>query len=171
MSERIFEVEIRGTAPLLMNRFTDESGSKKTKKIYDDQEEAEKRLYLDENGKLYQPGEHIERALQLASKNFKYGGRKSYYDFVRSAVFVQPEKVIHIIQDWKIDKRPVVIQKRRIMRCRPLLKNWQLKFQLHVIDENIDAEVLKEILEYAGRFIGLGDNRPRYGRFKVIQFK
>jgi hypothetical protein len=29
---------------------------------------------------------------------------------------------------------------------------------------------VKEILDYAGRFVGIGDYRPKYGRFQVTQW-
>jgi hypothetical protein len=39
---------------------------------------------------------------------------------------------------------------------------------LAIIDETqIDRNVFLDIVESAGRFIGIGDRRPRYGRFEA----
>lgn len=171
MEKQIIEVGIEGTSPLLMNRFFEEADSKKTRKTYDDKEEADKRLYKTEQGELYQPAEHLERCLQIAGKNFKYSGRKTFLEYLKAGVIISPEAIIHKIQDWSIDKRPVVIQKARIMRCRPRLDKWQLEFQIEIYDSNISPKDINEILVYAGRFVGLGDYRPRNGRFIITKFK
>ncbi len=79
-------------------------------------------------------------------------------------------------KEYKIDLRPVVVQRARIIRARPCLDNWKLKFHLVYNDDVIqDIEILKSILEEAGQRIGLLDNRPqKYGEngcFKVVSFK
>jgi len=125
--ERIFRVTVKGTSPLLMNKFTDESGNKKTKKEYNDQEEAEKRLYIN-GGIIYQPAEHFERSMQKAGVNFKYSGRKTYLDFLKSGVFVEPDFIPHKFPKWSVDKKPVNIQKNKIMRSRPIFYEWELDF-------------------------------------------
>ena len=35
----------------------------------------------------------------------------------------------------------------------------------------MQKDVLKEIIIYAGKFIGIGDWRPHFGRFEVVEFK
>ena len=35
----------------------------------------------------------------------------------------------------------------------------------------MNQTVVKEILEAAGKYKGVGDNRPEFGRFEVIEFK
>jgi hypothetical protein len=58
------------------------------------------------------------------------------------------------------------IQKSRIMRVRPMIPaGWKLHFQVKFDPEVIKAsDALKAMLD-AGSLIGLGDWRPRYGRF------
>ena len=77
----------------------------------------------------------------------------------------------------EIDVRPVVIKstKGRIPRRRPIFKNWSLKFTIEYDEDEISAETIKEILDYAGRRVGIGDFRPEnggpFGRFMVTKFK
>ena len=57
------------------------------------------------------------------------------------------------------------------MRSRPIFKEWSCTFVFEIIDENLNYLVLKEILEAAGKYKGVGDFRPEFGRFEVVEFK
>jgi hypothetical protein len=41
---------------------------------------------------------------------------------------------------------------------------------IETLDEQLPVSAIKEILDYAGK-VGLGDYRPRFGRFIVTEFK
>lgn len=59
------------------------------------------------------------------------------------------------------------------VRVRPMFKGWQVKVPLTVIDPALNADVLAQVLDLAGKLAGLGDWRPSskkagpYGRFSV----
>ena len=167
-------VEVQGIAPLLQNRFPDEAHpekeSKKKKKNYSDNEEAKIRLYQDK-GKVCQPASHFEATMIKASTAFKFEGKKTYKEPFKGGIFVNPSMIIHKIQKWIIDRQPVVINRARIMRARPRFDKWELAFEIQIIDDRIDPSVVKEVLDYAGLYVGIGDMRPRYGRFKIKSFK
>ena len=57
------------------------------------------------------------------------------------------------------------------MRLRPIMNEWELDFELEVINKEIDLKKLNEILVYSGQYIGIGDYRPKYGRFIVTKYK
>jgi len=59
------------------------------------------------------------------------------------------------------------------MLNRPAFKKgWEAKFKILILDEDrLPQKALGEILEYAGKFVGIGDWRPHFGRFEVIEFK
>jgi hypothetical protein len=61
----------------------------------------------------------------------------------------------------------------RVDRCFPVVPQWTASGQVIVLDEIITEDVMKEHLEKAGAFIGIGRFRPRnngfYGRFKVAR--
>lgn len=183
---KTIKVEIKGISPLLQHRFPDvgeqEKKSKKRTGSPDYSEDVYMALYCeklthDEDGKyvaegIYQPASHIEGALIKAAVNFKISGKrgKTYKDLVKACVFVKPD-AIALNEDWEIDKRPVVIQRARIIRARPKFEKWSLSFDIEIHDDQLAIEVLKEILDYAGTSVGIGDYRPRFGRFMVTKFK
>lgn len=168
------KVTIKGTAPLLQNRFPDEEHPenelKKKKKVYRDVEEADTRLYKEGN-KIVQPARHFEACMIKSAGAFKFEGKKTYKDAFKGGIFVNPVNIPHKHQKYAIDRQPVVINRSRIMRARPRFDKWELSFEIDVIDDRISPEVVKEVLEYAGLYVGIGDLRPRYGRFEVINFK
>jgi len=165
----IVHVSIKGIAPLLFHRFVEGLGGKPDPNI-SDREIAEQSLYLDEDKKVYTPNDHIERSLQKAGTQFKFKGRKTYLDFIKSGVFVRPDAIIHKNQEWVADKRDVVIKTSRIMRIRPRMDNWELDFTMDVTNPDVDLKELNKILIYAGQYIGIGDYRPKFGRFLVSKY-
>lgn len=173
---KTINVEISGIAPLLQNRFPiEEQGqnqSKAKKKVYDPEVEAKKCLYQ-RDGKIFQPAEHIYQSIIRASVDFKFEGKKSYKDVVTSSIVVEPEEIPMISEKpYEIDTRPVVIQRARVLKWRPLFRNWKLQFKITILDDtNIQASTLKEILDKAGLTKGIGDYRPRFGRFMVTKFE
>jgi hypothetical protein len=69
--------------------------------------------------------------------------------------------------DKFVDYRGVVVQRARVFRARPRFDKWSVKVSL-IVDESImnPKDVLTSF-EAAGRMVGLGDFRPRFGRFEV----
>lgn len=176
---RTIEVTIKGISPLLMHRFpaagADMESMKRTG-IPDWKAEAELALYKDGDG-LYQPAEHLERALAIAGGNYKIPGRrgKTYSNLIGSTIDIMPDTIPHKIQKYEIDSRPVVVQRARIVRYRPRLDEWELDFTLRLHDDQLPVAVMKEILDYAGLYVGIGDFRPakkgKYGKFMVTKFE
>ena len=170
---KTINVEITGVAPLLQHRFaTEEHGentSKSKKKVYDPKVEAEKCLYKNAKGEIYQPAEHIYQSMVRAAVDFKFEKKRTYKDVITSGIIVQPEEIPLIFEgQYEIDARGAVIQRSRIVRWRPRFNKWQLVFSITILDdENISVPTLKEILEKAGASKGIGDYRPRFGRFMV----
>ncbi len=169
-------VEITGVAPLLQHRFaTEEHGentSKSKKKVYDPKVEAQRCLYKNANGDIYQPAEHIFQSMVKAAVDFKFEKKRTYKDVVISGILVEPDEIPLIFNgSYEIDARGAVVQRSRIVRWRPRFNNWKLQFTIDILDdENISVPTLKEILERAGTTKGIGDYRPRFGRFMVTKF-
>jgi len=120
-----------------------------------------------------------------AAVSFKIKGRrgKTYKDLVKAAVYVDPDMIPLNVQipenptsnplkPFYVDIRPVIISRARVLRARgALTKGWELSFTISVIDDQLASTVLKEILDEAGRAIGIGDYRPRFGRFLTTRFE
>jgi hypothetical protein len=58
-----------------------------------------------------------------------------------------------------------------VMRVRPRFNEWALRFTLVVDNHIADPKDVKAALEHAGLRNGLGDFRPRFGRFEVTAWK
>ena len=186
---KTFSVTIEGLSPLLQHRyiFKDEieASSKKRSGAVDYSEEWKKALYWDKKEGLYQPATHIEGCLIKAAVNFQITGRskKTYKDLMKSVVFVKPDIISYgykektpeaLLESGKIaiHKSTAVVQRNRIERLRPMLPiGWKLQFVIEVFDDQLLKDALIEILNYGGRFVGIGDFRPRYGRFSVVKFQ
>jgi hypothetical protein len=171
---REYEVSIRGMVPLLHERFNCEPTSNRRKKTYVPKDEAAKKLYRNKDGKIVQPAVHIEGALINASKNFMMKGRKTYMEFFKSSVIVLPQEIPFAApenpEDYEIDERPVVIQHSRVMAWRPMWKDWQFDFTVKVLqDDMLDDTTMREVLEFAGAYQGIGSFRPKFGRFEVVK--
>lgn len=173
------KVEIEGIRPLLQHKFPDETyeieAKTKTRVGSTKSDDPKDSLYVLPDGTIYQPAEHILRAMIKAATNFKIGGKrgKTYKDIIMSSIIITPDAIPHKFTKWEFDKRSVVIPatRGRIMRIRPRFDKWALAFELECIEEQIDIETLKKILDYAGYNVGIGDYRPRFGGFIVTQFK
>lgn len=167
-----FKVRVRGIAPLLFNRYPDELNpedkSKKKKARPTSEEDTERSLYRMKDKTIYQPSEHFIGSMIKASVNFKMEGKKTYKDLVKGGVFIEPLQIPHLLQEYTVDRRPVVIQRARVMKSRARMDKWELEFVLICIDDRAIAQDIEEILKYAGAYVGVGDYRPRYGRFEVV---
>ena len=169
-------VKIRGIAPLLMNKFKmpdegEPEAAARRDKQYDPVEDANSALYREEGIGCYAPSTWIEAALREAGKEFKGKGRGSLKATVLSSVFIDPEK-IPLGKDTfdEIDKRPAVIQRNRIIKSRPRFNQWELEFTVNFDENRIKKDVLKQMIAEAGATKGIGDYRPKFGRFEVVEF-
>lgn len=174
---KIKKIRIEGVTPLIQNKpeeygFDEQWVEKKaTQNINVD---ALKKLYVNKKMQIIQPSVHIERALIEAGKKIriKGQGKATYSKLFGSMISVYPEDIVHEIQDVDMFKCLVVIPstKGRIMRCRPILREWALTFDIEY-DVEIDPMSILEALRIAGRYVGVGDWRPekkgKYGKFKL----
>lgn len=175
------DVTIKGVTPLLQNRHPDigefDSKVKITNPTVDKKNEVLKKLYVID-GKIYQPSDHIWRSISNAGKDLrvKGKGKSTYSKMLASMVQVIPDAIPHKNTDFDVFSKLVInpSNKVRIPSHRPRFKDWELDFQL-IVDEEIPVEVLKEALERAGRYVGIGDWRPDkkgiFGKFMVTKFQ
>lgn len=60
----------------------------------------------------------------------------------------------------------------KVWRVRPLMEEWKATFEIIDPAERMLDSELKEIIEYGGMMIGLGDNRiNNFGRFELKSMK
>lgn len=181
---------VSGIAPLMQHRyplpdFADMSkGGKKKSGETDYSQEWREYLYTTPESDIYQPATHFDGAMVKAAAGYKVqGGRgKTYKDLFKGNVFVSPDAILHGVKvpenldtdgdkPLYLDLRPVVVQRARVVRIRPCFKpGWKLDFEITILDDQIPHNVVNEVLSLAGRTVGIGDFRPRFGRFMVTKF-
>lgn len=176
----IVSVRLVGVADILFHRWNVEavagkaaakkgSAAKKT-------DDLESYVYRNTAGELCIPGEYVRQAVINAAKYRPdpRSPRKSAMDLYKAGVLSLTELASTGVTDWNFeDKRRVQVQRSGITRTRPALKaGWSITLEFVVnLPEYISPADLHEVLVNAGRLIGVGDFRPTYGRFSVVNFE
>lgn len=197
MSYKI-QTSIQGITPLLQHKYGLEiqesqmQGAGRKSGSEDYRYEYLRTMYVNHEGYLFQPATHIEGALVKAGKLFTIKGRKgkTYGDSIKAYVYVTPDEILHldsqgnsiVAPDKELLENPtellsvsvmrVKIQRAAVPRLRlQLATGWNLSFTMEVHDDQLRPEVVQDILAEAGKAVGIGDYRPRYGRFIVTEFE
>lgn len=177
---KTYEVEIKGVTPLLFNKFNEAEISDKVKKrtgaVAD--RNIEDKLYKTDDGQIYTPATHLIGCIGNAAKEFKIPGKRTatYSKLVASSIGVEPFAIVHKKQKWDTFSISAVIPatRGRAMVHRPRLTEWALAFTVSV-DDGVPEETLKNILDHAGQYVGIGDWRPQkrgqFGKFIVTKFE
>lgn len=176
------KIAIKGVTPLLQNRFiqADIEGSSELRTGAPKEKDFKDKLYIDSaTKKIYQPASHIFGALVNAGKNLKIrgAGKRTYSKIFGSSLNVIPEYIIHKNSNYipfTITANNPNKKGNKMIVTRPMFPNWELSFEIQILDDAIPISVLKEALDYAGRYVGIGDWRPdtkgKYGQFIVTEF-
>lgn len=169
-------VTIEGICPILFHRWNVDAvdakaaaakGSKAKKS-----DDVESYLYRNDAGEICLPGEYLRQAIIHAAK-FKQdprSPRKSAMDLFKAGVIsLTPLASLGATEPDFLDRRRVTVQRNGITRTRPAMKEgWAAKIELMVnLAEYIGPTLLRQVLDDAGRLVGVGDFRPTYGRFAV----
>lgn len=185
------KITITGKTPLLCNRFTDEAALKATNGTSPalaksgnkgtPREQATPKLYTDEKGNPIIPQPNLFRCIIDAGKYFKLG--KVKVTTVRSSVIpacISIDELYFPIkhkEPWTVDTRPVRIPATggRILTHRPCFNDWSLSFDVELDESEMSESFFREIIDAAGKKIGLGDFRPDckgpFGKFVVTEWK
>lgn len=129
-------------------------------------------LYRNSKG-LYQPAEHILQSMIHAGSKIKFKGRQMHGSVLNGGIQIRPMEIPHPKKDKPVYfSKWAVIDDNRIWKTRAMFPvGWTLKFQIEVLNDALNFDSLKEILESAGIYQGLGDWRPKYGKYVVTEFK
>lgn len=181
--QHTFHVVIEGIAPLIQNNPAEalkgmaKNSRKKATPAQTPDEGWRVKVYLSSDGKtLEHPSNALEAAIKEAAGTFKAKGRGSMKTAVKRTCFVDG--------DWLTitnKQKPDTIRELHPRNgAGQLVSNylpefaagWQMEFYLQLTeDEIIEPAHLKEILDFAGARIGIGVNRPKYGRFMVVKWE
>lgn len=171
------DVVLKGTRPLLMHSTVGMLRPKSNKvksSEHDPNEEAKDCLYLNDAKKICVPAMAILSSMRKAATQLKKAGagKKTLKDFVFSGLRIEPDMIELSTQTYEVDIRPVVVMRARIMRARPMFKDWSVSFKVDILDEQTwDPGMVRQVLEEAGKYQGLLDFRPLFGTFEVVSVK
>lgn len=175
----VADVTVEGTAAFIFHRWSVDGIEAKSKASKGSkakkEDDIESYVYRDERGMVCIPSEYFRMCLVQAAK-YKQdprSPRKSAMDLFKAGVIALDELCSLGVKDWdKVDRRRVMVQRNGITRARPaIFPGWKASMRFQVLlPEYISPALLNETLQAGGRLVGVGDNRPTYGRFQVIRF-
>ncbi len=140
--------------------------------------------YSEASGGPYIPSRQLEACIMAAAKTRKQGktvarglvilndeipllypGPRTPEELFDSGEFTQIGG--GVCRGCFVDVRSVRVQNARVMRTRPIFREWSAVAELLVDEKVMNRSTVSELLEIAGSIIGIGELRPRYGRFDV----
>jgi hypothetical protein len=153
------------------------SETKKGGNIPKPEDEAEAATYRLDDGTCAVKGEGFRASLLDASSAYKVPKKRYSARAVLEHITVIEDLVPLTrrdgtpIRDYAIDAKRVIIQGNGIIRHRPRFDEWRATFTIE-FDPLLwpQPKVLIDILADAGNRKGVGDYRPRYGRFIVLGY-
>lgn len=135
--------------------------------------EWESGLYWKDEIGCYIPAECVEATIRNGAKANKKGTH------IQKFVSVEPLYIpLYYGENLPKDKlkadlkyrdvRIMKIQNASILRTRPRFDTWQIEFIVNYEESQIDLESVVQSIDYAGKYVGLCDSRPKYGQFVAI---
>lgn len=175
----VVEFTIEGVSAILFHAWNNEAVAEKAvaKKgsAAKKSDNVESYVYRNDKGEIALPGVYVHSSMQYAAK-FKQdprSPRKSAFDLFKAAISPLTEYASLGAAKWDyLDERRVLVQRNAIMRQRPAFNaGWKAQMQFVVnLPEYVSPHFFQDVLMLAGRAIGVGDFRPTYGRFQIVEF-
>ena len=187
MTIQTVDLKLKGLSPLIMHngQLADPLSvhakqskqiSSKRKKTDADHEQMAKieflgSLYMTDKGPAL-PAENIEACLIDGAKKVRRGpdAKAGLYCLQHAPlVYKGPKDPEKLWEDKKFRNRVGArVQRARIMRTRPIFNIWSVVVHLEFEDEILNQSDVVEFAQKAGSVVGIGDWRPKYGRFTVV---
>jgi len=184
------EIEIRGLTPTIqhsgqladpLNQWTKAMREITKKRVKTDADLMELSrlewmggLYVDDKGRPCWPGENIEALIRSGAKATKSGkDAQSGLIVDGNPQLIFPDMKKSPEQLWENPEYRFVsgvrVGQSRVMRTRPIFRNWSLKFVVSYNPSIIKSESdLLAWIDHAGAAVGLSDFRPKFGRFERV---
>lgn len=186
MSRRVMRLRLVGAAPLLMRsgQMADplnpivKSLQRLTRKRDKTDADHEAISHLDWVGGLWTdggypcvPGEAVEAAFIRAARTKRLGriaGAGVICPGNPRLEYSGPTDVEALWANPQFQLRvPVQVMGKRTMRTRARFERWAAVVDIEFLPSLLNPEQVVEILRIAGDQVGLGDWRPKFGRFRV----
>lgn len=108
-----------------------------------------------------------------AAKTLKLGRKVRAGLFIyehATLIYDGPEDIEALWQDTRFrDRRPMRVGTGTVMRTRPYFETWSINMVIGFDDEVLDVTQVDQCIHLGGRFIGLLEGRPTYGRYNATK--
>lgn len=188
------KIKIEGSSPMLQNAMTPETlqslwtPDKKAKTAGRPlpRDHADSRVYKDDQGRPYVPGVNLMACLIAAGVFLRADGKRQFSTAKSSILpgLISLEESAILLHDhadnpakWEVDMRRGVNPNgnEAVAVVRPRFDQWTMTFHLVINEDQVPEAKIRELIDIAGRSIGLGDFRPArkgtFGRFKIVTWK
>lgn len=186
MAWQEIQYKLTSSAPLLMhcgqtadpsNRYAKalKQISSKRKKTDADYEEMARiefaaGLYLDKDGPVL-PSYLIESMIVNAAKKVREGpmAKSGCFCLTHSRLeYDGPRTVDELWADEGFRYSAIVrVGQARVSRMRPIFDEWSAVVHLNIEDEVVNVARIDDWMQIAGTQVGVGDWRPKFGRFSA----
>lgn len=190
---KTLDVEIKGVAPLMLcsgrlaNPMDEHAKAIRDLKAIPNKQKTDETwedifkhqwyacMYHNDKGNPVVPGQNIEAGLYAAGKKKRLGVvfKSGVFCHDMPEIRFQGPKTVDALWDdggfsdnRLVCTNPSSSAKTRAMFCRPIFRDWSLKFEITYGDINVSE--IHEALETLGAIIGLCSYRPQFGRFEVV---
>jgi hypothetical protein len=128
-------------------------------------------LYLDDDQQPCLPGEVLEAAFVQAARRQKRGTQAQAGIICPANYPLEYDGPSKLDELWQRPEFrltvPARVKNNRVMRTRPRFPTWMATIEVQHDASLLNANQVREIVWRTGSEIGVGDWRPRYGRFEV----
>lgn len=176
----VIQATIKGLRPILLHNPSGMAAPSTGKKVIPSAaDEAKAGCYFtSDKSSLCLPSTNLYRAIIKAAGAFKVK-KSNAAPIICGAIDIDPLEIPFNTLNYSIDTRRAVVQRQGILRSRPKIKEgWELSFTLLIEEQDLAPgmfPMLRNILEEAGRRIGIGDFRLEkkgpFGKFEVTKWE
>jgi hypothetical protein len=179
------KVHIKSAAPVCQSRFHNTPKLDKETPDAHEQRTWKEKAHYDENGVAFVPGRAFKFALAASAKQLGMQvpgrGKKTYKDAFNNGVLILENLSLGFTRETAkgvtvhVNADGVRGSGKRVLRTFPIAHQWGGELVVHIANDMITKEVFETHFREAGRFIGIGQNRPEnggdHGRFDVTKFE
>lgn len=189
---KTLQIKIEGISPYSQSRAI--QSTKNTGESCDafEQRTWRERMHVDCNGVVFLPPMCIKNCLsdcaRYLSESVPGKGKATYTKHFDAGTLIAAPWSLTVggksVKPSEVDPERLFVPAdgkagsgKRVWKVFPLFQRWEASGEIVLLDPVLieKPEKVREYLEYAGQFIGIGRFRPRnrgfYGRFKVVSFK
>lgn len=184
---KTYEMDAKSVTPTLWNRIKRElmmeiRGVKKNKLAEWEEKNWPRKAEFDGDGNVLLPPEWLKKCFVEACQGSKVcpyyhtTAKETYTKYMQACIFLVNGSICKK-EDLEpygayVNPNPGGRGHSKVWKIRPMLKNWKASFVMKDPMGRMLLEELKEIAEYAGMMIGIGDGRVmNFGRFEVTKIK